>query len=685
MNPQPARLRSERTLDPTPALNDTLRFGDCELHLPTRQLWRQGRLQHVRRRVFDLIAFLIARRPASVSHREIALAVWTRSDVRQTVIAQAVLQARRLTGDDLETPRYFVTVRGVGYRFAGQLKLGVAAETPQEERSGPGLAELRAAVEDARTAAERSDHDAALFLGERAIEMAERAGANALKAMAMASTSWAALHKGTMALASRYAFEAMRLAEAEDHRAAAADARVRVAYVLYAGGDLSGALQMLAKVRIPEDIGPDDPAALRCATLSITICGDLQRFEEARAWCERARQISLQRQASKRAIRERITAVNLHIKEAEAAEALGQTDRQQDCLREALALNEQLWVDIAEVGDEIERMCWYGNQGVVLTGLGRIAEAWPCAEQARRLLESWPNRTSPWFLTHQSELRLQWATMLHRVSRNTEALEQIEPAAVCAESEGRHGQAIRLAMLAAKVCESSRQFEAALQWMRRAQVAQQRLQLENASRLATAYQAGRDHDQLCDELRTTREQLTAAKAQIQQLTERVQSLERCGAAGGDGLLPVAAFELALQQRFNEAQARALPLPVCLMRVEPRQYAATWDSSDARQAVLRLASAVIRTQLGALSTLVCAWSEDTLVFTVEGHGARRAITLCEDLESRLAECTSQGAAALGAWSFRSKVVDLGRHEDMHTALQTLRRTHVAEPQRQFRLA
>jgi len=674
----PGRHSTNRNQPPAPATGGTVRFGDCELQIPTRELWRQRQLQPVPKRVFDLMAYLIARRPAAASHREIAQAVWGRPDVRHTAIAQAMLQARRLTGDDLDEPVHFVTVRGVGYRFAGKLKLGVVAGSGAGAGTGADagsdLAELRQAVDEARAAADRSDQDAALFLGERAIALAERMGANALKARAMATASWAALHKGTMDLAARYAYEALRLAEAEDHHAAAADARVRVAHVLFAGGDLYGALQMLEAVRIPGDVAADDPVALRCAALGTVICGDLQRFDEARVWSERAQQTSLQCQPTQRAIRERLSAVNLCLKEAEAAEAMGQPAQERESFKQALTLNEQLRVDIDEIGNDIQRMCWFGNQGIALTGLGRLDEAWPCAEQAKRLLEAWPNKGSPWYLTHLGELRLQWAVMFHKVSRHTEALEQIEPAMACAESGGRHAQAARLATLAAKVCEATRRFQAALQWMRRAQAAQHRLQLERAARLATAYRASRDHDHLHEELRATRARLTAAQAQIQQLAERVLTLERSGPVSVDGLLPAAAFELALRQRYDDAQTRDLPCLVCVLRVEPRQYSAAWDSADARQALFRLSAAVIRVQFGAVATLICAWSDGALAFTVEGIGARRAGTICKAVEQGLAESTGQDAAALGAWSFQSAVLDLCRHDGIEPALQALRRAH-----------
>ena len=121
--------------------------------------------------------------------------------------------------------------------------------------------------------------------------------------------------------------------------------------------------------------------------------------------------------------------------------------------------------------------------------------------------------------------------------------------------------------------------------------------------------------------------LESAPRRISTLRDKLAEIERCG------------VDRVVVMRFDDVFA-ALP---------PQQFI----------------DRVLRDGLGARYVLV----GDDFTF-----GARRAGTLCKAVEQGLAESTGQDAAALGAWSFQSAVLDLCRHDGIEPALQALRRAH-----------
>jgi DNA-binding winged helix-turn-helix (wHTH) protein len=651
------------------SLKGTVRFADCELHMPTRELWRNGERQPLRKRVFDLMAYLIACRPGAAAHADIARAVWGRLDVRSTVIAQVVLQARRATGDHLEQPAYFVSVHGVGYRFAAPLKTGVC-EAPEVEPADATIAAVRDAVDEAQSAVDREDFDGALFLSDRAIALAERGGSHALKARALTVAARAALFKGTMDVAARYAYQALRLAEAEDHKVAAASARVRIAQVLHAGGDLYGSLQMLDAVRLPTDAPEADELRLRVAYLACDVYGDLKQFEQARVWLEQALELADRVHPERRALGERNAGINLLLKEAEDAQLqAGQEERVRHCCERALLQSQQIAADVNEVGDVKDRMCWLGNRALALVGLGRLEEAWPYAEQVRSLHQEWPVKASPWYLAHQDELHLLWARLLYRAGRTPEALEQIALGHTGAETAGRHDQVLRFATLAAEACEAAGRFEEALLWLRRARAAQQQQRQERAALLATTYQASRDNENLDRDLQATRAQLLAAQAKIQQLTEKLEMLDRLVSADAKGLTAEDRFVNLLRQRHEDAAARDLPCMVGLVQLP--------GGAPAQPVSLQAVAAGIRAHLNEPLLPVTAWEGTSLLFPLDGMGERRALALCEVLRQQVQTLVlgpaSNGSPAAGpdAPALRLAVFNLSLHAGLDSALTALR--------------
>jgi DNA-binding winged helix-turn-helix (wHTH) protein/tetratricopeptide (TPR) repeat protein len=93
------------------------RFDDYALDPRTRRLTHRGREIAVEPRVFDLVVYLVGQRPRAVGRDELIAAVWGRVDGSDATLAQAVLKARRLFGDDGSAQRTIRTVARFGYQW----------------------------------------------------------------------------------------------------------------------------------------------------------------------------------------------------------------------------------------------------------------------------------------------------------------------------------------------------------------------------------------------------------------------------------------------------------------------------------------------------------------------------------------------------------------------------------------
>ena len=150
------RRSREAAGDGLPSLPPTmLRFGDFTIDPVAFELRRGGDLVPVQRRVFDVVAYLVSHPDRLVPKEELFERVWTDVAVSEASLAQAVKHARRALGDDADSPRYIVTVRGRGYRFVGPVE--VVGERPV---AAPRVAAVRRGSFVGRDAAMRCVEDA---------------------------------------------------------------------------------------------------------------------------------------------------------------------------------------------------------------------------------------------------------------------------------------------------------------------------------------------------------------------------------------------------------------------------------------------------------------------------------------------------------------------------------------------
>jgi DNA-binding winged helix-turn-helix (wHTH) protein len=96
------------------------RFDDITIDAETRQLWRGGREVHLSPKAFDLLAVLVARRPAAVSKIAIRELLWPDTFVSETNLPALVAEIRAALGDDARQPRFVRTLHRIGYAFHGQ-------------------------------------------------------------------------------------------------------------------------------------------------------------------------------------------------------------------------------------------------------------------------------------------------------------------------------------------------------------------------------------------------------------------------------------------------------------------------------------------------------------------------------------------------------------------------------------
>jgi two-component system, OmpR family, phosphate regulon response regulator PhoB len=100
-----------------------VRFGELEIDLDARVVRRHGIDVAFTRREFDLLAFLVTNPHRVFSRRELLNEVWDSSPDWQVAatVTEHVRRIRLKIEDDPRQPSYIQVVRGVGYRFDGEV------------------------------------------------------------------------------------------------------------------------------------------------------------------------------------------------------------------------------------------------------------------------------------------------------------------------------------------------------------------------------------------------------------------------------------------------------------------------------------------------------------------------------------------------------------------------------------
>jgi two-component system, OmpR family, phosphate regulon response regulator PhoB len=114
-----ARVRSVLRRSRTSRRHVKLTFGELELDLTTREVSVRDEHVELRRREFDLLAFLCASPRQVFTKEQLLRHVWESEPEWQGVgtVSEHVHRLRAKVELDPARPHHIVTVRGVGYRF----------------------------------------------------------------------------------------------------------------------------------------------------------------------------------------------------------------------------------------------------------------------------------------------------------------------------------------------------------------------------------------------------------------------------------------------------------------------------------------------------------------------------------------------------------------------------------------
>ena len=99
-----------------------LGFGDCVFDSDTRELTRAGRAVHVSPKAFRLLELLLKNRPRALSKAELKDAIWPKTFVLETNLANLAAELRTAVGEKGRRSRFIRTVHGFGYAFSGEAR-----------------------------------------------------------------------------------------------------------------------------------------------------------------------------------------------------------------------------------------------------------------------------------------------------------------------------------------------------------------------------------------------------------------------------------------------------------------------------------------------------------------------------------------------------------------------------------
>jgi len=126
------------------------RFGACTIDALRRELHVGGQIIAPQPLVFDMLLYLAQHPGRVVGKDELLASVWRSSFVTDSVLARAVMKARRAINDLADPPQLLITVRGLGYRLDARVteftaaphETAAAGATHQAPAARPRLAIL---------------------------------------------------------------------------------------------------------------------------------------------------------------------------------------------------------------------------------------------------------------------------------------------------------------------------------------------------------------------------------------------------------------------------------------------------------------------------------------------------------------------------------------------------------------
>jgi Tol biopolymer transport system component/DNA-binding winged helix-turn-helix (wHTH) protein len=104
-------------------------FEDVVVDFEKFRVQKGDRVLSLTPRAFDVLAYLIEHRERTIDKQELFTQVWKDTFVTDNALTRTVKEIRRVLGDDADSPRYLETIPKRGYRFIGELREGIEAES----------------------------------------------------------------------------------------------------------------------------------------------------------------------------------------------------------------------------------------------------------------------------------------------------------------------------------------------------------------------------------------------------------------------------------------------------------------------------------------------------------------------------------------------------------------------------
>jgi DNA-binding winged helix-turn-helix (wHTH) protein len=98
-------------------------FGDYVLDTQRRELHYAGEPIKLRRRVFQVLVYLLAHHDRVIPKQELLAQLWPGQFVGEETLTSCVKTLRRALGERGRTARFLRTLHGQGYRFVGPVEV----------------------------------------------------------------------------------------------------------------------------------------------------------------------------------------------------------------------------------------------------------------------------------------------------------------------------------------------------------------------------------------------------------------------------------------------------------------------------------------------------------------------------------------------------------------------------------
>jgi non-specific serine/threonine protein kinase len=117
-------------------------FADVQVDVGAHRLTRAGTEVGLEPKAFAVLLEFLIHPDQMLSRDQLLDAVWGHAYITQATLNRLVVLLRRALGDDIQSPRYIQTVRGLGYRFIAPLTSTSGAAPPSMSFAPPVHARL---------------------------------------------------------------------------------------------------------------------------------------------------------------------------------------------------------------------------------------------------------------------------------------------------------------------------------------------------------------------------------------------------------------------------------------------------------------------------------------------------------------------------------------------------------------